>query len=79
MNSNSNSNSNQAALARTKIVATVLAVFCVFTALVFHHALGDQNQMIHFLKNFAMAGGLLQLAAFGSGRFGLDSRAAANA
>ena len=64
---------------RTRIAATVLAAFCVFTALVFHHALGDQNQMIHFLKNFAMAGGLLQLAAFGSSRFSLDSRAAANA
>jgi len=64
---------------RTKIVAAVLAVFCVVTALVFHHALGDQNQMIHFLKNFAMAGGLLQFAAFGAGRIGLDSRAAAKA
>jgi putative oxidoreductase len=62
---------------RTKIVAAVLAVFCVVTALVFHHALGDQNQMIHFLKNFAMAGGLLQIVAFGPGRLGLDSRTAA--
>jgi putative oxidoreductase len=64
---------------RTKIVAAVLAVFCVVTALVFHHALGDQNQMIHFLKNLAMAGGLLQFTAFGAGRIGLDSRNAANA
>jgi putative oxidoreductase len=64
---------------RTKIVAAALAAFCVFTALVFHHALGDQNQMIHFLKNFAMAGGLLQIVAFGPGRIGWDSRAAANA
>ena len=62
---------------RTKAVAVALALFCVFTALVFHHALGDQNQMIHFLKNLAMAGGLLQVAAFGPGRIGLDSRAAA--
>jgi len=64
---------------RTKVVAAALAVFCVVTALVFHHALGDQNQMIHFLKNFAMAGGLLQFVAFGSGRFALDNRAAAAA
>lgn len=64
---------------RTKIVAAVLAAFCVVTALVFHHALGDQNQMIHFLKNFAMAGGLLQFVAFGAGTIGLDSRTAAKA
>jgi putative oxidoreductase len=64
---------------RTKAVAAVLAVFCVLTAVVFHRALGDQNQLIHFLKNFAMAGGLLQIAAFGAGRIGLDSRSVARA
>lgn len=40
----------------------------------FHAALGDQNQMFHFLKNLAMAGGLLQVAAFGAGPFSLDAR-----
>ena len=35
--------------------------------------------MIHFLKNFAMACGLFQFPAFGAGRIGLDSRAAAKA
>ncbi len=64
---------------RTKLVALGLAVFCVVTALIFHHALGDQNQMIHFFKNLAMAGGLLQVAAFGAGSIGLDSRLAARA
>jgi len=64
---------------RTKVVAAALAAFCVVTAFIFHHALGDQNQMIHFLKNFAMAGGLLQLVAFGPGRIALDSRVAASA
>ena len=32
------------------------------------------NQMIHFLKNVAMAGGLLQVVAFGAGAFSLDAR-----
>jgi putative oxidoreductase len=64
---------------RTKLVAIVLAVFCVVTALVFHHALGDQNQMIHFFKNLAMAGGLLQVAAFGAGSIAVDSRLVARA
>lgn len=59
---------------RTRAVAAVLAAFSVFTALAFHNALGDQNQFIHFFKNIAMAGGLLQVVAFGAGRFSLDAR-----
>ncbi|QRY77754.1 DoxX family protein [Pseudomonas sp. PDNC002] len=59
---------------RTRTVAWVLAAFSVITALAFHNSLGDQNQFIHFFKNLAMAGGLLQVAAFGAGRFSLDAR-----
>jgi putative oxidoreductase len=32
--------------------------------------------MIHFLKNLAIAGGLLQVAAFGAGAYSLDAKAA---
>ena len=59
---------------RTRLTALVLAIFSVVTGVIFHHALGDQNQMIHFLKNLAMAGGLLQVVAFGAGAFSLDAR-----
>jgi putative oxidoreductase len=59
---------------QTRLTALALAVFSIVTALVFHSAIGDQNQMIHLLKNFAMAGGLLQVAAFGAGAFSLDAR-----
>lgn len=59
---------------RTRLVAAGLAVFSVATALAFHNQLGDQNQFIHFFKNIAMAGGLLQVVAFGAGRFSLDAR-----
>lgn len=61
---------------KTRPVALLLAVYAVVTALIFHHALGDQNQMFHFLKNLAMAG-LLQVAAFGAGAFSIDNRRAA--
>ena len=61
---------------RTKLIAAALAVFSIVTAFIFHHALADQNQMIHFLKNFAMAGGLLQFVAYGAGRISLDNRGA---
>lgn len=59
---------------QTRIVAVVMALFTVATALFFHRNFADQNQMIHFLKNIAMAGGLLQVAAFGAGAFSIDGR-----
>ncbi|WP_423595941.1 DoxX family protein [Roseateles sp. MS654] len=59
---------------RTRWVAAALVVFSVVSAVLFHNALGDQNQMFHFLKNLAMAGGLLQFIAFGGGTFSLDER-----
>jgi putative oxidoreductase len=59
---------------RARATATILAVFALITALIFHSALSDQNQLIHFFKNVAMAGGLLQVAAFGGGRLSLDAR-----
>lgn len=58
---------------QTRIMALVLAAFSVATAIFFHRAVGDQNQAIHFLKNLAMAGGLLQIAAFGGGALSLDA------
>lgn len=61
---------------QTRLVALALAAFAIITGLVFHHAIGDQNQMFNLLKNFAMAGGLLQVAAFGAGAFSLDNRKA---
>lgn len=59
---------------RTRLVAGIMALFTIATALAFHNNLGDQNQFIHFFKNVAMAGGLLQVVAFGAGRFSLDAR-----
>ncbi|KQV57399.1 MULTISPECIES: DoxX family protein [unclassified Caulobacter] len=59
---------------RTRAIAAVLTLFSLVTAAVFHNALGDQNQFIHFFKNIAMAGGLLHVVAFGGGRISLDAR-----
>jgi len=63
---------------RTRVAAIVLALFSLVTALTFHSAFGDQNQFIHFFKNVAMAGGLLQVAAFGGGELSLDARLTRN-
>ncbi|WP_267221552.1 DoxX family protein [Dyella silvae] len=59
---------------RTRIVASVLFVFALATAALFHHNFGDQDQFIHFFKNVAMAGGLLHVVAFGGGPLSLDGR-----
>jgi len=59
---------------RTRIVAWVLVVFSIVAALGFHHDFSNQDQMIHFMKNLAMAGGLLQVAAFGGGALSIDGR-----
>jgi putative oxidoreductase len=60
---------------QTRYAALGLAIFTVATAIGFHHNFADQNQMIHFLKNLAITGGLLQIFAFGPGSFSLDARA----
>ena len=61
---------------RVRFVATAMAVFALATAVSFHSNFADQNQMIHFLKNVMMAGGLLQITAFGAGAISLDNRRA---
>jgi putative oxidoreductase len=57
---------------QARLVALTLAVFSLAAAASFHNNFADQNQMIHFLKNVMMAGGLLQIAAFGAGALSLD-------
>lgn len=59
---------------RTRLVAAALVLFAFATAFGFHHDFADQNQFIHFFKNVAMAGGLLQVVAFGGGRLSVDAR-----
>ena len=59
---------------KTRIAAIVLAVFSVVAGLIFHNVAGDQNHFIHLLKNLAIAGGLLQVVAFGAGTLSLDAR-----
>jgi putative oxidoreductase len=59
---------------QARLVAAALAVFSIATAAAFHNNFADQNQMVHFLKDVMIAGGLLQIAAFGAGAFSLDNR-----
>lgn len=59
---------------KTRWVAGVLAVFAVATALIVHNNLADQGQSIHFMKNLAIAGGLLLFVKYGAGEASVDER-----
>jgi len=61
---------------QTRIAAFLLAGYSLLTALVFHTNFSDQIQMIMFLKNVSIAGGLLLLVANGAGPLSLDRRLA---
>ncbi|HMI40513.1 MAG TPA: DoxX family protein [Sphingomicrobium sp.] len=59
---------------RARVAAALMAVFSIAAAIAFHSNLSDQNQLVHFFKNVAITGGLLQIVAFGAGRLSLDAR-----
>ena len=59
---------------KTRYVAFALAIFSLVAAAMFHRNFADQMQMILFLKNIAMAGGLLLLAVGGSTAFSMDNK-----
>lgn len=60
----------------TRIVAFLLAGYSLLTAILFHNNFSDQIEMVMFLKNVSIAGGLLLLVANGAGPLSLDRRAA---
>ena len=67
---------------QARYAATALFLFMIPVTIVFHNpwaavdGAAAQQQMIHFLKNLAIAGGLLNLIAFGPGAYSLEGRKA---
>lgn len=64
---------------KTRLGALALIVFLIPTTLIFHNFWADppdqrQLQMIMFLKNVAILGGLLMVLAHGAGPVSIDSR-----
>ena len=59
---------------KAKIAAIGLAVFTLAAAFLFHNNFADQMQMIMFLKNITIVGGLLLIVAHGAGGFSIDNR-----
>ena len=56
----------------TRLAAVALAAFCTFTALFFHRQFADGNQLLHFQKDLAIAGGFLALAVAGPGNWSVS-------
>ena len=61
---------------KTRYTAIALGVFTVVAAAIFHNNFADQMQMIMFMKNIAITGGLMLLAVHGAGAYSLDNRRA---
>ncbi len=53
--------------------ALALAAFSILAAVVFHPYWSDPAQYVHFMKNVAIAGGLLLLFANGPGKWAIRS------
>lgn len=58
---------------QVRIVALLLAPFCIATAFLAANVFVDWGQWINFFKNVALAGGLLFVAAHGAGRYSVDA------
>ena len=56
-----------------RVGAAALFLFLIPATLIFHTDFSQQTQMIMFLKNLSIMGGLLLVMAFGSGTYALSS------
>ncbi|ACT52015.1 MULTISPECIES: DoxX family protein [Methylovorus] len=59
---------------KAKFAAAGIAIFTLAAALLFHTDFSNQIQLVMFMKNFTIIGGLLLIVAYGAGGFSLDNR-----
>ena len=57
---------------KTKWVASVLALFTISVAIIFHTDFSEGMQMMLFLKDIAIAGGLIIVFVYGPDKISLD-------
>ena len=58
---------------QTRLAALALGCFCLGTATMFHNNFANHNELLHFEKDLAIAGGMFTLAARGAGSIALDT------
>lgn len=58
---------------KVRWVAAIVALFSVGAALIAHTNFADPGQMINFMKNLSIAGGLLWFVKYGAGAASIDA------
>lgn len=61
---------------KARIGGVLLLLFLTPATLVFHNPIQDPSQMVQFMKNLAIIGGLLMVIAYGAGPISLDRQQA---
>ena len=57
---------------KTKLVASVMTLFTLTVAIIFHTDFSEGMQMIFFLKDLAIAGGFMIILVYGPSKISLD-------
>ena len=55
-----------------RLGALALGLFCFMTAFLFHNNFQNHNELLHFEKDLAIAGGMFAITILGTGRLSLD-------
>jgi putative oxidoreductase len=58
-----------------RLAATALGLFCLATAILFHTNFANRNELLHFEKDLAIAGGMFLLMLRGAGGLSVDGYA----
>ena len=56
-----------------RLGAAMLGLFCLATAVLFHTNFANRNELLHFEKDLAIAGGMFVLMLRGAGGLSIDS------
>lgn len=59
---------------QARLAALALAGFSILAALMYHFDFGNQMQVTMFMKNLAIAGGMLMVFIHGSGQYSLQKQ-----
>lgn len=59
---------------RTRFGVALLVLALIPATFLYHFSMGEENQVVHLLKNVSILGGLILVWAFGPGDLSLDAR-----
>jgi putative oxidoreductase len=58
---------------QARLGAAALGLFCLATAVLFHQNFDNRNELLHFEKDLAIAGGMFVLTVRGAGAWSIDA------